>query len=444
MSTGPDLYRPEDPTRFHPPIARPVALSPQGRRLRVHLPGRADSGDALRVVVAGDWAAVREFVDVADVPPETGYGALHSTIGEADLAVVNLEAPLGGDRPIIKDGPNFRCEPSCASALRRAGFHVATLANNHTYDQGADGLDATLRVCRESGLMTVGAGADTESAMEPLFVEVQGVRLGVLSLSEVTTIDPHDGGAAPIFDVHVLDRCREAKRHCDQLLVIVHGGKEYAPVPAPYWVRQVLAIAGAGADAVIGHHPHVPQGLTLVETREGRSVPVVFSTGNFVFPPRCPTAVMSAWMELGYLVELGFDSRGVTGLDLLPYHIQPPRGVQALNVEQTVRFAAFLRALSAPLCDEVLIERWFDDCCDYFWRHEWYNRVEGLTAKLCRDEPDGLRHGRSHFHIRAHSTLIDRVIARKLAGIFGDTPPERLDILERWFRGDWPQRVLDG
>ena len=444
MSSDPDRYRPENLTRFDPPVARPVALTPTGRRLRVNLPGEADSGDPVRVAVAGDWAAVREFAGVTDLSPESVYGSLHSTIAQADLSIVNLEAPLGGDKPIVKDGPNFRCEPSCASALRQAGFHLATLANNHIYDQGSDGLDATLKVCRQAGLMTVGAGADTESAMEPLFVDVHGVRLGVLSLSEVTTIDRHNGGAAPIFDVHVLDRCRQAKRHCDQLLVIVQGGKEYAPVPPPYWVQQVLAIAQGGADAIVGHHPHVPQGLTLVETHEGRSVPVVFSTGNFIFPPRSATAVMSAWMELGYLVELVFDARGVTRLDLLPYQIHPPQGVQALNEVQTVRFGRFLKTLSDPLCDEAEIERWFNDCCDYFWRHEWYDRVEGLTAKLCCDEVPGLRHGRSHFQIRAHSTLIDRVIARKLAGTFGDTPPERLDVLERWFRGDWPERVLDG
>ncbi|MFP4434642.1 MAG: CapA family protein [Phycisphaerae bacterium] len=444
MSTRRDRYRPENLTRFDSPIARPVALTPHGRRLHVHLPKKADSVDTARVVVAGDWAAVREFAGVADLSPGSVYGSLHPIIAQADLSIVNLECPLGGETPIVKDGPNFRCEPSCASALTRAGFHVATLANNHIYDQGADGLSATLQVCREAGLMTVGAGADIESAMEPLFVDVQGIRLGVLSLSEVTTIDRHNGGAGPIFDVHVPDRCRQAKRHCDQLLVIVHGGKEYAPVPPPYWIQQVFAVAQVGADAIVGHHPHVPQGLTLVETRDGRSVPVVFSTGNFVFPPRCATAVMSAWMELGYLVELGFDSRGVTRLDLLPYHIQPPRGVQALNEEQTVRFGTFLQALSDPLCDPVEIERWFDDCCDYFWRHEWYDRVEGLTAKLCRDEIAGLKHGRSHFQIRAHSTLIDRVIARKLAGTFGDTPPKRLDALERWFRGDWPERVLEG
>ncbi len=430
------------PTPFDPPVGHMPTMTPQGGRLRVHLPDAPGTGRSVRVVVAGDWAAVREFAPIAEAAPEALYGSLHPAIAGADLSVVNLECPLGGDSPIVKDGPNFRCEPSCAAALVRAGFGVAALANNHIYDQGAAGLEATLSACREAGLMTVGAGADTASATAPLYVDCQGVRLGLLSLSEVTTIDARSGGAAPIFDVHVLDRCREARRHCDQLLVIVHGGKEYAPVPPPYWVRQVLAVAGAGADAVIGHHPHVPQGLTLARAHGGHTVPVMFSTGNFVFPPRVPTAVMSAWMRLGCLVELRLDANGLTGLDLLPYRIKPAQGVRGLDDGQVARFAAFMRALSDPLTDPAAVERWFDDCCDYFWRHEWFNRVEGLTAKLCRDEMDGLRHGRSHFEILAHSTLIDRVIARKLAGTFGDTPPERLDALERWFQGEWPVQVF--
>ncbi|MFW6061505.1 MAG: CapA family protein [Planctomycetota bacterium] len=442
MTSRPTTYRPASLATFERPTTHAPTFTPRGSRVRVQIPDRPDGADSVRLVVAGDWAAVREFSSAADVDPASLYGSLHPRIADADLSVVNLECPLGGETPIIKDGPNFRCEPRCALALARAGFHVATLANNHIYDQGAEGLDATLGACRDAGLLTVGAGRNTASAMEPLFIEVKGLRVGLLSLSEVSTIDRQHGGAAPMFDVHVLDRCREARRHCDHLLVIVHGGKEYAPFPPPYWYRQVLAVAGAGADAVIGHHPHVPQGMTLAQTDSGQTVPVVFSTGNFVFPPRTPTAVMSAWMPLGYLVELRLASDGLHGLDLVPYRIELPHGVRGLQADQVTRFTAFIAALSAPLTDPAQVEQWFNDYCDYFWRHEWFNRVEGLTAKLCRDDMQGLRHGRSHFQIRAHSKLIDRVIARKLAGTYGDTPAERLDVLQRWFRGEWPERVL--
>jgi len=438
MNKMPLRYQPDTWTPIQSPMPHAVEMMPLGSRLVAQLPGDSQPGDGVRVVVGGDWAAVREFAAADKADRQALYGELHPSITSADLSIVNLECPLGGDTPILKDGPSFRCDPRCAAALVEAGFHVATLANNHIYDQGAAGLTATLNVCRDAGLMTVGAGDDLSSAMRPVFLKVQGMRIGILALSEVSTIDGQHGGAAPIFDVHVLDRCRQARRNCDQLLVIVHGGKEYSPYPPPYWYEQVLAVAGAGADAVIGHHPHVPQGLTWARREGGPPVPVVFSTGNFVFPPRPATAVMSAWMSLGYLVELRLSEVGVIGLHLLPYQIVLPEGMKPLNEEQTVRFAAWLQTLSDPLSDRAQIESWFDDCCDYFWQQEWFNRVEGLTAKLCRDDMAGLKHGRSHFETRAHATLIDRVIARKLAGTYGNTTPDRRKMLEQWFRGEWP------
>ncbi len=426
--------------QFTPPALSSPSLRPTQNALYIPLNEVAAPSGVSRVIFGGDWAAVREFSEIADSEPSSLYGALHDRIRNADLAVVNLECPLGGDDPIPKDGPNFRCEPSCAAALSRGGFHVATLANNHIFDQGASGLRATLKACHDAGLMTVGAGGDIAHAGAPLFVKAGGHRIGLLALADTEEgmAGRESGGAAPVFEPHTLDRCRQLAHHADIAIVIVHGGKEYAPVPPPYWYEQLTTIAATGVDAVIGHHPHVPQGLILADGPGAGRVPVVFSTGNFIFPPREPTAVMSAWMSLGYMVELQLTGTGIAALELVPYRIDPPVGIRGFRGGQIETFAQFIEQVSGPLSEPDRVEAWFNAAVDYFWEQQWRRRVEGLTRKLCRDDQAGLQHGRSHFRSRPHATLIDRTIERKLHGTFGNSPASITQPLKQWFKGTWP------
>ncbi|MCC5830585.1 MAG: CapA family protein [Phycisphaeraceae bacterium] len=425
---------------FPPPRLTAPRFNVLADRLRVDLAQPDAQADVSRILFGGDWAAVREFTEISQTDPKTLYGSLLAAIGAANLAVVNLECPLGGEDPIIKDGPNFRCDLGCAAALAGAGFQIATLANNHIFDQGLSGLVSTLQSCRDAGLETVGAGLDLDQAARPIVRDVGGTRVGMIALADAEEglADQGRGGAAPIFDVNVLDRCRSARGKCDLLVAIVHGGKEYAPYPSPYWYRQVLALVDAGVDAIIGHHPHVPQGVTIAHARDGRAVPVVFSTSNFVFPPRMPTEVSSAWMNLGYMVQLGLEGGSIRSVELLPYRIDAPRGIDGLEGDAIDSFKRFMDELCRPLADPDEVETWFGASADYFWEHEWRKRIEGLTAKMCRDDPAGLRHGRSHFHSLAHSTLIDRVITRKQSGIYGQAPKAQQDALADWMAGRWP------
>lgn len=431
---------------YAPPSLKLPDFVPTHDGLEVRLESApSDTGAACkRVLIAGDWAGVREFSHIAQTPPAELYGPLLEPIRKADFAIVNLECPLGGDNPIPKDGPNFRVDPHSAEAVRQAGFGAVTLANNHIFDQGPDGLRITLELCQQAGLKTMGAGVDLEAAMAPAFVDLGSVRLGLLSLaeSEEGMAGRHQGGAAPIMDPDIVDRCRHARSQCDQLIVIPHGGKEYSPVPPPYWFDRLMLLVRAGADAVIGHHPHVPQGMTLA-CHHGRQVPVVFSTGNFVFPPRQPTEVSSAFMALGYMVELQLCGTRLSGLKLIPYRIDLPRGLSGLEPAEPAGFGRFMHALSEPLADERQVHAWFDALVEHYWEKEWCRRVEGLTAKLCRDDPTGLRHGRSHFHSMPHLTLIDRVIERKLRSEYGTALPTKRAEIEGWFAGRWPEPLLD-
>lgn len=393
-----------------------------------------------RVLMAGDWASIRMHSDAARRKPEDLYGGLVEPVARADLAIVNLECVLGGDTPVPKDGPNLKGDPDSAKALKAVGFHLATLANNHMMDFGREGLEATLDICHNAGLETVGAGLDEAEALQPAYREVHGLRVGVLNLSdhEDGEADARNPGVADGFGYAVDRVIRTMREASDFCMVIAHGGKEYVPVPSLYWYEQLLHYAESGADLVVAHHPHVPQGMTWVHLPGRAPVPVIFSTGNFVFRPAAPDgANMPVHTADGYLVEAAIAPHRVAGLKLIPYRIQQEAGPRPLeNAAELKAFQQFIETLSAPLADPDLVAEWFDVCCEWLWEHGYRVRVEGLTAKFCAGDPVGARHARNHHHGKAHLHLINRILQRMIYAL-PPPNPELTQALKDWFTQGW-------
>jgi poly-gamma-glutamate synthesis protein (capsule biosynthesis protein) len=402
-----------------------------------------ESGVSARCLFAGDWASIRMHADAAERDPVEVYGAeLLRRIRAADLAVVNLESATGGDKAILKDGPNLQGPPESAAALKRAGFHLATLANNHVYDYGETGLLETLAHCGEAGLEVCGAGRNLKEAMRPWVWERNGQRIGILNLCDLEegAADWDKPGTASIHHPHMRDFVREARASVDALVLVVHGGREYVPVPPPYWRDAVLA-AGGEADLVVGHHPHVPQGMTLLVREGGVRVPVIFSTGNFLFRPAAP---VPGWIPPrtgdGYVVEAGFADGALTRLELVPYRIEGEAGPRLSG--DLASFQAMLEGLSAPLTDAGDVEAWFNAVADHFWEQEVRERLRGLTEKACSGDREAMRHAVSHHHSPAHTTLIHRAMEREMNGLAGTAPACIQEQIAGWFSGFWPAMGL--
>lgn len=393
-----------------------------------------------RLLVAGDWASIRMHADAAQRAPEDLYGGLLQPIADADLSIVNLECVLGGDTPVPKDGPNLKGDPDSARALTAAGFQLATLANNHMMDFGIEGLDKTLAASRRAGLHTVGAGHNEDEALRPFFTTLREHRVGVLNLSdrEDGEADWRTPGVGDGF-AHGLDRLvRHTREASDFCLVIAHGGKEYVPVPSLYWYEQLLRYALSGADMVVAHHPHVPQGIVWVEPEDRPPVPVIFSTGNFVFRPAAADGKnIPPHTRDGYLVDVAIGKHCVKDLTLHPYEIRQEAGPRPLSTPQTLdAFRQVLEAQSAPLTDPEQVAAWFDAHTEWLWEHGYRERVEGLTAKFCAGDTTAARHARNHHHGNAHLTLIDRIIQRRIH----QTPPPDKALyarVQQWFTDGW-------
>lgn len=250
-----------------------------------------DGGNAWTALVAGDCIYKGGF----DEP----FAPIAGDVADADLGLVNLEAPIRGDgEPIPKTGPAHASTPETPALLAEAGFDAATLANNHVMDYGPEGLAATEAACADAGLATVGTGQNVEDALTPLETTVGGVSVAVVNLCEREFGVAADGrpGTAWISHPSAERLVADAAASNDVTIVIAHGGVEYVPIPPTHLQTRLRAFVEAGADAVVGHHPHVPQGWG---THEG--APICYSVGNLLFDSK---RSKTRW---GAPVELRFD-----------------------------------------------------------------------------------------------------------------------------------------
>ena len=207
----------------------------------------------------------------------------------ADLAWVNLETAIAEEGigiPVDKKYV-FRSPPVTADLLAGAGVTGVALANNHTLDVGVAGLERTIELLDASGVVHAGAGPNRDEAYAPAVHQVGETSIAVVSFSRVLfdsswTASENGPGLASAYHPFV-ERSNaaveDAARLADVVVVMVHWGIERNACPEPYQRELATGWADAGADLVVGSHPHVLQGVELIGDTW-----VIYSTGNLAFP----------------------------------------------------------------------------------------------------------------------------------------------------------------
>ena len=243
-----------------------------------------------------------------------GQGFLDEMQG-ADLFVVNEEFPFSSRGEAAPDKQyTFRLPPERVSIFKEMGIDLVTLANNHALDFGTDALVDTLDTLDQAGILHVGAGRNLDEAKEPVIAELKGMKIGFIGASRVIPETSWNATSTkpgmlvtydPALTVQEIEKLDEV---CDYVVVYVHWGIERAEHPEEYQRTMGRQYIDAGADLVVGSHPHVLQGI---EYYEGK--PIVYSLGNFVFGSSIPrTALLKVVLEREETEELR------AGLQLLP------------------------------------------------------------------------------------------------------------------------------
>lgn len=215
-------------------------------------------------------------------------------IGQADFFMVNEEFPFSNRGVAAADKEyTFRLAPEWVSVLQEMRIDGVTLANNHALDFGQEALLDTCEVLDQAGILHTGAGANLAAAKEPVIIEKDGIRVGVIGTTRVipeagwAAGNSHPGMLSTYDATVVLAEIKELRENCDVVVVMVHWGIERDEKPQEYQRTLGKQYIDAGADLVVGSHPHVLQGIEFYNGR-----PIVYSLGNFVFGSSIPQTML--------------------------------------------------------------------------------------------------------------------------------------------------------
>lgn len=270
-------------------------------------PARAD--DALTLAFVGDVMFGRYVPGgLAPIAAEhhDPFAGVAEVVAAADLAFANLETPvLAKPDPVSRWGTKMRfvATPAQVATLAAAGFDVVSLANNHHYDQRVRGVAETPGHVAAAGLTAIGA-ARRRAPVRVETIERAGWRLGVIAVTTVRNGDARPGPQLPHVEQHRLVKLvaplvRRARADHDLVLVVVHWGREYADAPSAAQVAIAHRLIDAGADALIGSHPHEVQAIERY-----RGGVIAYSLGNFLFDNARPV------QRDGGVLALTFARRG--------------------------------------------------------------------------------------------------------------------------------------
>ena len=377
------------------------------------------------IVIASDWAPIRAFDEIVVHSPAAVYGDVLPILRQGDLRIVNLECSLStGASPVWKSGSVFKGRPEHIRGLTEVPFEVVTLGNNHVFDYGLEDFRQTLDLLSENSIRSVGAGMSVEDARRPLFLEVNGIRIGIVNFSEGEDLTAAVSGPGLFgWEVDAIaESVRAIRPGVDIILVICHGGVEYIPFPPPYLSEAFRRIAGAGADLIIGHHAHVPQGVQILN-----GVPICYSLGNFVFYQETDLL----YRKQGYLVKAGVSRTGLAQLQLIPYEIGS-ESLRLLKGDESVQFFDSMKKVSLPLASPEGIADAWHGFLRYYGIKGFRDEIAEILAKMDQEPAKGAAMLRNRIATMQHREHWIDAMTRIMEGSIDVSPQWALDLAAEW------------
>lgn len=241
---------------------------------------------------SGYWN--KDFVD----------GEIIKFLTSADHVVANVECPLTASKIESVLEITHSCPPEAGAWLKRINADIWTIANNHVLDCGENGLIDTIKIARENGATTVGAGLNSKEAEKYISLDCEG-GIGIFSVTykrgEFIRATSDSAGCV-LFDQpkKVKRIIKEIKSKHKWCILIAHGGDEFCNLPLPYIRKLYKKYLKYGADVVVGHHPHIVQNYEIIKDKA-----IFYSLGNFVFDTDYQRK--QKYSEYGILLKLSFD-----------------------------------------------------------------------------------------------------------------------------------------
>lgn len=279
----------------------------------------------LVITAVGDVSQpTTQWVDLTEKLKGDTFQPTQHLIDSADLAFMNLENPMTDIQPSARKTYAFSSSPERLAWYMRAGFNMFSLANNHIADAGEDGILDTLKNIEAyaeklgATVWYTGAGEDAASAVAPKFIRLEDKDLTVAFFSV-----GFSGSArvARFWDEKLPKYIADAREKADLVFVSVHAGKEYIHVPDADLQARFRKWVDAGADLVVGHHPHVVQPI-----EQYKNGIIFYSLGNFVFGSRTVRHRKMGARLYGLLTRIIIEDGALRGAEVVPVWVNNSEG----------------------------------------------------------------------------------------------------------------------
>lgn len=279
-----------------------------------------EPSQTVSLIAVGDIMLSRGVAEkiVAHKDPNYPFLKVADFLRSADITFANLETSITPGRPIRSGEFTFRAEPTVAKAMFDAGIDIVSLANNHTPNFGTKGLEDTFRYLNEAGILHTGAGKNTDAAHRPAIITKNGITFAFLAFNDNDVVPASyeatatRAGTAFMRIEPMKTAVASANKQADIVVVSMHSGIEYAAQANQRQKTFAHAAIDAGADVVIGHHPHVVQPVERYKEKY-----IFYSLGNFIFDQR-----HSLDVKQGLAVQLVLDKEGVTDVSYQAIQIE--------------------------------------------------------------------------------------------------------------------------
>lgn len=329
---------------------------------------------------------------LGDLPSSFGFGVgstikkhgtdfpflkIRNVLQEADIVVGNLEAVLSDHKKSKWVSTQYlRANPRAASTLKECGFSVMSVANNHSVQHGEDAFDDTVRMLRSTGIAPVGVRGVGEFFSAPYIVAKRGISFGFLAYSmRPEEYRPGQSRYAQV-DVElqlgrILDDITTLRSRVDFLILSVHWGDEFIRIPSPKIVAIAHSLIDSGADVILGHHPHVLQGV-----EKYRNGVIAYSLGNFVFDR------MTERSDESMILRIEFGRGRINNVNTIPVAINSLLQPEALTgeaarvlSEEIVRISDFV---SSYTVDEDEYQRFLSQCFDQYRKRIYVHYLKNI------------------------------------------------------------------
>ena len=304
----------------------------------------------IKVLIAGDYCPnyrVKHLIEKDQ--GDSIFSDIQEIVQNADVSVVNFECSVetANSEKITKHGESLKCSAKSVELLKKVGFDIVTLANNHFYDYGDSGVKSTLRCLNENQIDYVGGGENLCEASRILYRSVKGKKIAFINCceNEFSIATNNHGGSNPLHPIKQFYDIQEAKKNANAVIVIVHGGHEHYQYPSLRMKETYRFFVDAGADVVVNGHQHCYSGYEVYKEK-----PIFYGLGNFCFDWKVNDLKPWHW---GYMVELNIDVDQQISFFLHPY-IQCYKSplIELLETGQLQDFYAKIQEINNVIADD--------------------------------------------------------------------------------------------